>query len=199
MGTKSRRPSASFAWRDRQTYLSKPGSRHPHVPADLNDGRVKSKKGVFTSNVPSQTPSACEHPTVLARLHRPQQSEAAQWLTRETTQHQRLSLGRFEVDWLYPDLKLSNFNLKSKRKNTVNPKKVSQHLIFHRTETKKFIFETLREVGAFISIVAYFSASAQVHIPQQQLCRWVVCVGLAPQRTVSPVTQSNMSKVAERV
>ena len=33
-------------------------------------------------------------------------SEAAQWLTKEMTQHQSRGLGRLEVDWLHPDLQL---------------------------------------------------------------------------------------------
>ena len=100
MGARSRRPSVSLAWRDRQTYLGHDLAT-PMCHTDSRDGQrhIRNTSGArraySTSNVPSRTPSACDHHSA---------SEAAQWLTRETTQHQRLSLRRLEVDWLHPDL-----------------------------------------------------------------------------------------------
>ena len=104
MGARSRRPSASLAWRDRQTYLGQdlaPLSPPPMCHTDPSDGQRHrrtasgARRAYSTSDFVIQILSACEPP----------QRERG---TKEMTQHQRLSLGRLEVDWLHPDRQLAS-------------------------------------------------------------------------------------------
>ena len=71
-----------------------------HVHTDPSDGQrhrraASGAQRVYSkSNVPSRRRQLVKHHSA---------SEGAQWLRRETTQHQRLNLGRLEVDYLQPD------------------------------------------------------------------------------------------------
>ena len=114
--------------------------------------------------------------------------------------------------------KSSCFNLKSKRKKHSQLRKRLIRLIFYRTgkqmNSHSEIFARSRNVHKHR---CSFQCKRPSALSSTQLCRstvelhymlevslreehgGVVCVGLAPQRTVSPVTHSNMPKVAERV
>ena len=67
--------------------------------------------------------------------------------------------------------KIVQLQFKVQTKETQSTPEASQRLIFYSTGKQKNSYsKRLREVETFISIVAYFSASAQVHFPQQLHC-----------------------------